>query len=168
MGDTVEDTVVNKEAMILSYLNAYDDIEKEIFGLTEGLLKWKASSRVWSITEVLAHLVDHSIVVSFRLREVLANSEVRLPAFSQDDWVAGQKANEEQVEQIIAAAHSLVSYNASLLRRLSEQDWEKSGINAKGEPVAISAIIPAFVDHVQIHLNQIRRIKTGAAEAGVV
>lgn len=31
-----------------------------------------------SVTEVLAHLADHSIVVSFRIRDILAGTEVQL------------------------------------------------------------------------------------------
>ncbi|MHA7964251.1 DinB family protein [Paenibacillus sp. CAU 1782] len=152
-------TTVNAESAILTYLHAYSDIEEEIEGLSEDQLKWKASPQSWSITEVLAHLVDHSIVVSFRIREILAGSSVRLPAFEQDAWVAGQKANEESIGELLAAAHALVRYNTGLLGRLNDADWKKSGINAKGEPVQIEAIIPAFVAHVQNHLNQIRRVK---------
>lgn len=152
-------TTATAEAAILSYLHVYGDIEEEIEGLPEDQLKWKASPHSWSITEVLAHLVDHSIVVSFRIREILAGSTVRLPAFEQDAWVAGQKANEETIGEVLAAARALVRYNSGLLGRLDENDWKKSGINAKGEPVRIEAIIPAFVAHVQNHLNQIRRIK---------
>lgn len=158
----MSDITVNKEATIASYLHAYEDIEKEISGLSADQLKWKASTASWSITEVLAHLVDHSIVVSFRIREILAGSKAQLPAFEQDAWVSGQRANEEEVANLLTAANALVRYNAYLLLRLNEEEWFKSGINAKGEQVAIAAIIPAFVKHVQGHLGQIRRVKEAA------
>ncbi|MGO4375277.1 DinB family protein, partial [Paenibacillus sp. MCAF20] len=45
---------------VKAYLNAYDEIEQEIKGLTEEQLKWKAAPESWSVTEVLTHLVDHS------------------------------------------------------------------------------------------------------------
>lgn len=159
MGNTVNTT----ESIISAYTQAYNEIEQEIAGLNEQQLRWKSSPTSWSVTEVLAHLVDHSIVVSFRIREILAGSQVKLPAFNQDAWVAGQKANEEHVSQLLTIAHGLVQYNSGLLGRLDEQEWNKTGINFKGEPVSISAIIPAFVAHVQNHVNQIRRIKQEAA-----
>ena len=59
-----------------TYLQAYDQIEQEIEGLSEEQLKWKAAPESWSVTEVLAHLVDHSIVVSFRIREILSGSRL--------------------------------------------------------------------------------------------
>ncbi|MCW3792937.1 DinB family protein [Paenibacillus sp. LS1] len=163
MGNTTEKT----GSIISAYVDAYDEIEQEIAGLTEQQLKWKSSPSTWSVTEVLAHLVDHSIVVSFRIREILAGSTVTLPAFAQDAWVAGQKANEEQISRLVTIAHSLVQYNAGLLERLDDEEWSKTGINFKGETVSLSAIIPAFVAHVENHLNQIRRIKQAAAEKQV-
>lgn len=159
MGNTVNTT----ESIISAYTQAYNEIEQEISGLSEQQLRWKSSPTSWSVTEVLAHLVDHSIVVSFRIREILAGSQVKLPAFDQDAWVAGQKANEEHVSQLLTIAHGLVQYNSGLLGRLDEQEWNKTGINFIGEPVSISAIIPAFVAHVQNHVNQVRRIKQEAA-----
>ncbi len=153
------EATVTTESTIAAYLNAYEEIEKEIAGLSEQQLTWKVAPASWSITEVLAHLVDHSIVVSFRIREILAGSPVRLPAFDQDAWVAGQKANEEDILAIVAAAHAFVGYNARLLARLTDEEWSKGGINAKGDPVSISDIIPAFVAHIERHLGQVRRIK---------
>ena len=154
--------ITNKEDIINSFLNAYAEIEKEIANVAPELLKWKPSEAAWSITEVITHLVDHSIVVSFRLREIVANSPVRLPAFDQDAWVSGQRANEEELAHVLAAAHALVRYNAYLISRLDASEWTKTGINAKGEPVSIAEIIPAFVNHIERHLGQIRRIKQEA------
>jgi hypothetical protein len=150
---------------VQAYLQAYDQIEQEVEGLSEEQLKWKAAPESWSVTEVLTHLVDHSIIVSFRIREILAGSEVRLPIFNQDAWVSGQHANQGDAKDILIAARALVQYNSLLFGRLTDEEWSKTGINFKGEPVAIAAIVPAFVAHVQNHLAQIRRIKQGESES---
>ncbi|MDP9701536.1 hypothetical protein J2T16_004478 [Paenibacillus intestini] len=160
-------TTVKTESIISAYVHAYEEIEQEIAGLTEQQLRWKSSPSSWSVTEVLGHLVDHSIVVSFRIREILAGSPVTLPGFNQDAWVAGQKANEEQISQLLTIANGLVQYNSGLLERLSDEEWEKTGINFKGETVSLAAIIPAFVAHVQNHLDQIGRIKQELVEKQV-
>ncbi|MNI57624.1 hypothetical protein D3C73_1126970 [compost metagenome] len=110
---------------------------------------------------MLTHLVDHNIIVSFRIREILADSEARLPAFSQDPWVAGQKANEGSVTDYLNAFKALLHYNSLLFQRLSEEDWAKRGVNWKGDSVSLSALIQSFITHVQTHLAQIERIKQG-------
>jgi uncharacterized damage-inducible protein DinB len=145
---------------IEAYLHTYDQLREAVEGLSEPQLVWKATESQWSVTEVLTHLVDHSIVVSFRIREVLAGSEARLPGFSQDSWVAGQRANGGKAEDALSAFWGLLLYNSQLFQRLSPEDWSRSAINFKGQTVTVAAIVQAFIDHVQLHLGQIDRIKS--------
>ncbi|TVX96441.1 DinB family protein [Cohnella terricola] len=141
-----------------SYLRTYDRLQKAIEGLTDAQLVWKPSEKQWSVTEVLTHLTDHNIVVSFRIREVLAGSEVRLPAFNQDFWVEGQRANAGRTSDILAAFQGLLLYNSLLFQRLTEADWNKTGVNFKGHTVTVAAIAQSFIDHVGHHIGQIERI----------
>ncbi|WP_028546557.1 DinB family protein [Paenibacillus taiwanensis] len=142
-----------------SYLNTYEKLKEAIAGLTDEDLTWKASPQQWSITEVLAHLVDHSVIVSFRIREILSGSDVQLPIFSQDAWVAGQKANEGTAADAMQLFKALLDYHSALFQRLSADDWSKSGVNWKGEVISLAAVIHAFISHVETHLAQIDRIK---------
>ncbi|RKP54062.1 DinB family protein [Cohnella endophytica] len=142
-----------------SYLHTYEQLHQAIEGLSEDQLRWKPSEKQWSVTEVLTHLADHNIVVSFRLREILSGSEVRLPAFGQDSWVAGQKANEGNASDVLGIFRSLLIYNSLTFRRLTAEDWNKTGVNFKGETVTLATIIKGFISHVHHHLGQIDRIK---------
>lgn len=142
-----------------TYLHTYEQLQEAIEGLSAEQLKWKASEKQWSVTEVLSHLADHSIVVSFRIREILSGSETRLPAFSQDQWVAGQRVNDAKASDILDIFRNLLIYNSLLFRRLTPEDWNKTGINFKGETVTLTTIIHGFIAHVQAHLAQIGRIK---------
>lgn len=151
---------------LTEYLNTHGQLVQALKGLSEEQLKWKAEPSSWSVTEVLAHLADHSIVVSFRIRDILADTKVQLPAFNQDAWVSGQHSNQGKAADILELFRSLLHYNSLLLGRLSDAEWEKSGINPKGESVRIADIVRSFTAHVQNHLAQIERIKRGA-EAGV-
>jgi uncharacterized damage-inducible protein DinB len=147
------------------YLHTYEQLQQAIDGLTDEQLKWKADEKRWSVTEVLAHLADHNIVVSFRLREILSGSESRLPAFNQDAWVAGEKANEGNASDVLDIFRNLLIYNSLLFRRLTAEDWSKTGVNFKGETVTPATIVHAFIAHVQGHLGQIDRIKQGEASS---
>lgn len=148
------------EIDIQSYLNTHHQLIQAIDGLSEEQLQWKESKVKWSVTEVLAHLADHNIVVSFRIRDILANTKAQLPAFDQERWVTGQQSNDSSAGDILDAYGALLRYNSQLFNRLNEQDFEKSGINFKGDTVRIRDIIQGFTNHVQNHLAQIDRIKT--------
>lgn len=144
---------------IQAYLETHRLLVQAVDGLGEEELKWKESPAKWSVTEVLAHLADHNIVVSFRIRDILADTKVQLPAFDQDKWVAGQRANESGAEAILDAFGALLSYNSLLFSRLSDAELDKSGVNFKGETVRVRDIIAGFTKHVHTHLAQIGRIR---------
>ncbi|MCG7409260.1 DinB family protein [Paenibacillus sp. ACRRX] len=148
-----------------SYLSTYGKLKQAIEGLTDEELTWKAAPHQWSVTEVLAHLVDHSVIVSFRIREILSGSDVRLPFFSQDPWVAGQKANDGAAADALQVFKALLEYHSLLLQRLTPDDWSKTGINWKDESISLATVIQAFITHVETHLAQIARIKLGNSEA---
>ncbi|EOS54946.1 DinB family protein [Paenibacillus barengoltzii] len=154
-------TKVNFEA----FLNTHGQLLTAIDGLSEEQTTWKPKPESWSVLEVLTHLVDHSIVISFRIRDILAGTEARLPAFNQDAWVSGQYANAGKVSDVLQAFHALLLYNSLLLNRLDTADLEKTGVNAKGETVSIKQIVEGFTNHVQRHLGQIDRIKQAAGLA---
>lgn len=151
---------------LTEYLNTHGQLVQALEGLSDEQLKWKSEPASWSVTEVLSHLADHSIVVSFRIRDILADTKVQLPAFNQDAWVSGQHSNQGKATDSLELFRSLLHYNSLLLGRLTAGEWEKSGINFKGETVRIADIVRSFTAHVQTHLAQIQRIRQGA-EAGL-
>ncbi|MFD1174929.1 DinB family protein [Paenibacillus puldeungensis] len=150
------------KSYIEDFLNTHGLLVAAVDGLSEEQARWKQKPEVWSVQEVLAHLVDHSIVTSFRIRDILAGTTVQLPAFQQDAWVSGQYANDGNVSDILQAFHALLQYNGLLLRRLTAADKAKTGVNFKGETVSITDLIGAFIRHVHRHLDQIERIKQAA------
>jgi len=140
------------------YLQLYERINQVVSDIPRDQLQWKKNETVWSITEVLTHLLDHAFVVNFRLREVLSGSSVQLPAFNQDEWVKGQYANEGNITELLETYRSVLQYNGQLLRRLKNDDWHKSGINPKNQEVTVEEIIQSFISHVYHHIKQIKRI----------
>lgn len=150
-----------------AYLDLHRHLVTAIQGLTEEQLHWKERPESWSVTEVLTHLLDHHIVVSFRIRDVLASTGVQLPAFNQDNWVSGQKANESNPVDILEAYRALLGYNALLFGRLTPDDLQKTGINHKGDTVSVVDIAAGFIKHVHHHLGQIERIKGAQAAQSV-
>ncbi|WP_028552898.1 DinB family protein [Paenibacillus sp. UNC451MF] len=143
------------------YTRTLDQLKEAIEGLTEEQLKRKEAPGKWSVTEVLSHLADHSIVFSFRVRKVISESEVQLAAFQQDPWVSQSRANEGSASDILDVFGALLTYNSLLFKRLSAEDWQKSGVNVKGDTVTLESSFRAFIQHVQTHLGQIERIKRG-------
>ncbi|MBJ6360552.1 DinB family protein [Paenibacillus sp. GCM10012307] len=145
---------------IQPYLNIHDQLHQAVEELTQQQLYWKEAPEKWSVVEVISHLADHHIVVTFRIRDLLADTSARLPGFEQDKWVSGQYANESKVEDYLALIAALIQYNSLLLARLRPEDWDKTALNAAGNEVSLRGIITSVANHVQSHLQQIDRIKS--------
>lgn len=152
-------------ANLAGYLHTLDQLSNEIVGLSDEQLRWKAAPERWSVTEVLTHLADHHIVVSFRIREILAGSSVKLPIFAQDPWVAGQYGNEGSAQEILQLFGALLQYNHLLYARLRPADWQKTGVNFRGETLTLVQVIDAFIQHVELHVAQIQRVKQEHVES---
>ncbi|QRG65172.1 DinB family protein [Brevibacillus choshinensis] len=148
---------------IQAFLQTHSHLHSAIEGLSDVELRWKARPEAWSVTEVLTHLLDHHLIVSFRIREILADSPVQLPGFQQDNWVNGQHGNTSHAEEILDTYKALLHYNSLLFKRLTEADLQKNGINQKGDTVRIPDIVGAFIKHVHHHIGQIDRIKQSQA-----
>lgn len=146
-------------ANLTGYLQTLEQLSAEIAGLSDEQLRWKATAEQWSVTEVLTHLADHHIVVSFRIREILSGSSVRLPAFAQDAWVEGQVGNEGSAAEALQLFGALLHYNHLVYARLRPADWAKTGVNFRGETLNLVQVIDAFIKHVELHVAQIQSIK---------
>ena len=55
----------------------------------------------WTPLEVIGHMVDFDIGFAFRIRSVLCDDKPTLTGYDQDKWVAGQKYNDYEVEELI-------------------------------------------------------------------
>jgi len=149
----------NNKIDLQTYFNTTNELKSAIAGLSESQLAWKAGPQQWSIKEVLSHLLDHNLVTSFRIRVILSDSNATLPAFNQDKWVEGTRANEGSVNEIFDSFESLLNINQYVFKRLSDEDWNKKGVNVKGESVHLYEIVNSFINHVYHHIEQIGRIK---------
>ncbi|MGZ4160427.1 MAG: DinB family protein [Neobacillus sp.] len=150
----------SNDVNLQEYSNTTDNLKTAIWGLNENNLTWKVTAGQWSVKEVLSHLLDHNLITSFRIREILSESNTTLPGFNQDKWVEGTRANEGSTSDILDSFQSLLNLNLHLFRRLSNEDWHKKGVNIKGETVYLYEIVNSFIKHVHHHIRQIERIKS--------
>src|SRR5260370_7504980 len=63
-------------------------LERLIKGATSAKLQKRPAPEKWSAAEILAHLADAEIVVSWMLRSILASPATPIQAFDQDPWQA--------------------------------------------------------------------------------
>ncbi len=126
-------------------------------GLSRELLVWQPGPGKWSINEIVGHLLDSNIVNSYRIRKIISEPVTPIVTFAHENWTARQHFNENPMEDLLAAYDALTTYNASLLKKLDEEQWLRYGMKDE-ERISVTHIVDRFIcGHVEGHLAQIDR-----------
>ncbi len=127
-------------------------------GLESARLQKRPAPDKWSIQEILAHLADTEIVLSFRVRKILENDGIELQAYDQDKWAdLGRYVNVPATESL-DRIRSLRSANVRLLRSLSPTQLTRAGTHSERGRKSIAHITRLWAGHDLNHRSQIERI----------
>lgn len=150
-------SVSAREVSITNYLHTRVKIQDKVKDLPTELLLWQPGPGKWSINEIVGHLLDSNIVNSYRIRKIISEPVTPIVTFAHEDWVSQQQFNDMPVEEMLTAYEALATYNAILLRKLNEEQWQRYGLKGE-EPISIAHIIDSFIcNHVEKHMGQIDR-----------
>ncbi|MEK8128022.1 DinB family protein [Paenibacillus filicis] len=146
------------QSAVSEYRGTSELIKQSIAGLSGQQLVWKPSPEKWSVKEILAHLVDSSLVHAVRVRKIAAEGTPPFVLYDQDAWVSSSRSNQAELADILATFDAVLAYNLLLYARLAPEDWERTGLN-NGQEVSLTELFQGFIRHVRIHLAQIERTK---------
>lgn len=150
----------DRQSSIHYYEQTAVKIRQSVEGISEQLITWKPGPDKWSIQEIIGHLMDSNIVNSYRIRKIFSEPVTPIVTFAHEEWVNEQQFNETPLAEILDAYDALTRYNALLLKKLTEEQWQKYGMKVE-EQISIAHIIDKFIcNHVEKHLGQIERNKS--------
>lgn len=112
----------------------------------------------WSITEILAHLADAEIAISWRLRQILANNAIPIQAYDQDLWAKTFSYTKRDPKVSLASFQSLREANLSLLKSIPRKLWDNYGVHQERGNESIHHMVKMVAGHDMNHLLQIERI----------
>jgi len=112
----------------------------------------------WSITEILAHLVDTEIVVSWRMRMVIGQSGVPIQAVDQDMWAQTFDYPRHDPQITLETFRVLRENNLCMLRALPLHLWENYGMHSERGKETLADIVHMYAGHDLNHLAQVEKI----------
>lgn len=112
----------------------------------------------WSPAQIIAHLADAEIVVSYRIRMILAHNGVDIQAFDQDEWAATLAYEAADPHESVDLFEATRVANLRLLRRVDPRLHDNYGMHSERGRESISHLIRLYAGHDLNHLGQIERI----------
>jgi hypothetical protein len=112
----------------------------------------------WSVTDVVAHLVDLELVYAVRIRDILAGSGERvLQPLDQNAWIE-RVHRREPVSELLEQFAFLRRMNLALAERLNEAERAHSGTHPQYGALSVAGAFERLARHDERHHAQIERI----------
>ena len=127
-------------------------------GRTKKQLARRPAPGKWSIAEIMAHLADAEVAISWRLRQTLASNAVALQAYDQDVWAETFDYAHRDPRLSLASFRALREANLVLLKSVPRKLWDNYGIHQERGKESVSHLVRMVAGHDMNHLRQIEAI----------
>ncbi len=113
----------------------------------------------WSISQVLNHMADATMMSTVRIQYVLAEANPTLTAWDQDRWANLSYYLDSNLTTIVT--FPLINANlrklGSVARRLSTDQLERIGTHTESGEVTVQQLYEATINHLNSHLDQLEQ-----------
>jgi hypothetical protein len=146
-------------AQIERFVQAPLQIIAALEGLEEAHIQQIPAAGEWSIQQIVVHLADSETLGYWRLRKTLAEEGSTLPVYDEATWAQKLSYQTQERELALALFTSLRASTAALLRSLPAAAWEITSNHPEHDTITVYALFNIYLEHGEIHLQQIERIK---------
>jgi hypothetical protein len=129
-----------------------------IKGKSKKQLMHRPSPDKWSVAEIMAHLADSEIAVSWRLRQMLSNDGIAIQGYDQDSWAATFDYARRDPRQSLASFRVLRENNLALLKGVPRKLWENHGVHQERGNESVAHFVNLVTGHDVNHLRQVEKI----------
>jgi len=109
----------------------------------------------WSLKEVIGHIADTERIMSYRLLRIARGDKTPLPGFDQDEYMAQVDFGSYSLADLIDSYISVRKSTLSLARRLTAEEWARSG-TASNVGMSAKALGYVVAGHELHHLKIVK------------
>jgi hypothetical protein len=134
-------------------------VDAELRALGEAGAKWRPASGEWCANEVVGHLVEADLRgFTGRIRTLLAESDPAFVGWDQPSVAAARGDCAKSTGELLGEFLPLRAEGIELVRRLTAQDLERSGIHNVVGRLTAGDIVAEWVHHDRNHVRQLLAI----------
>ncbi|NUM44402.1 MAG: DinB family protein [Anaerolineales bacterium] len=109
----------------------------------------------WTIQEILIHIADTERIFAYRALRIARGDTTPLTGFEQDDYVPASRANEREIESILAEYTAVRLATCTLFESFGEEVFNRAGIASENR-VSVRALAYITAGHELHHVQSIR------------
>lgn len=117
----------------------------------------KKKPDVWSVKEILGHLIDSASNNHQRFVRAQLASEFTFPDYEQNRWVASQDYQTRPWSELVDLWLLYNHHLAHVIGRIPEAAGNVRCRLGTNEPITLTALVQHYLDHVRHHLEQIQQ-----------
>jgi hypothetical protein len=143
--------------LIARYREGPAVVEAVVAGLPEDELDHAPAEGGWSARQVIHHLADSEMTSAIRLRRLLAEDSPEIQAYDEEEFARRLHYDSRPVEPSLAALRGTRESTATILDRLTEEDWGRAGTHSENGPYSVETWLEIYASHAHDHAEQIER-----------
>lgn len=144
------------ETLADELIRVVDQALVELRALDEAVAAAKPNPRVWSIKEILGHLIDSAANNHHRFIRAQHGKNLAFPAYEQDAWVLLQDHQHRAWPALVELWALYNHHLAHTIRRIPESALTVPCRIGTNDLVTLDFLLTDYVVHLRHHLRQIR------------
>lgn len=151
-----------RDALIRQYEEGRQAIAAALEGISAAEWEAREGPEEWCPREIIHHLADSEMTSAIRLRLLIAQDEPHIVGYDQEAFVRNLFC-ERPVEPSLAAFQAARASTAPILRRLTEEQWQRAGSHSESGRYGVEDWLLIYANHAHDHADQIRRARATIA-----
>jgi hypothetical protein len=151
-----------REALIDRYEDGFRAVTAALEGMSDTELAAREAPGEWSPREIVHHLADSEMTSAIRLRLLIAQDAPTLLGYDQEAFVRNLYPD-RPIAPSLAAFEAARAATAPILRRLSEEQWQRAGTHSESGRYTVEDWLRIYGGHAHDHADQIRRARATVA-----
>jgi hypothetical protein len=147
-----------RDQLVRQYRDGYRVISDALEGATDEEMAAREGPGEWSPTDVVHHLADSEMASALRLRRLIAEDSPHIEGYDQKTY-AQRLYYDRSIEPSLAAFKGARESTASILDRLTDDEWNRSGTHSESGAYSVSGWLEIYAVHAHEHADQIRRAR---------
>ena len=151
--------------IIEEYVTCLQRLRQAVSGLTQEDLTARPGPGDWSILENVVHLADSDAISIDRMKRMLTEDNPTLLYADETAYVDRLFTHDQSLEDALILLEVGRRQFARVLRKLSDDAFERQGTHNRRGTVLVGAMVKDYVEHVDHHLKFIneKRMRLGKA-----